>query len=164
MSILDIILTICFIPALINGIRKGFISQVLSLVSMIGGVWLAFEFSSVVSEWLGQYIETSANILHIASFALIMIGVLVAIGFICRLLEGILDFIMLGWLNKLLGIAFAFLKTALIVGLVIMLFNSLNDNFHLIQEETLAESVLYGPLKNLAYTVFPYLKEMLFWK
>ena len=71
---------------------------------------------------------------------------------------------MLGWLNKLLGIAFAFLKTALIVGLVIMLFNSLNDNFHLIQEETLAESVLYGPLKNLAYTVFPYLKEMLFWK
>ena len=164
MSILDIILIICFIPALINGIRKGFISQVLSLVAMIGGVWLAFEFSSVVSGWLSQYISTNANILHIASFALIMICVFIAIGLICRLLEGILDFIMLGWLNKLLGIAFAFLKTALIVGLVIMLFNSLNDNFHLIQEETLAESVLYGPLKNLAYTVFPYLKEMLFWK
>lgn len=164
MSILDIILIICFIPAIINGIRKGFISQVLSIVSLIGGVWLAFEFSSTVSEWLGQYIQTSANILHIASFAIIMIGVFIAIGLICRLLEGILNIVMLGWLNKLLGIAFAFLKTALIIGLIIMLFNSLNNTFHIVQEEKLAESVLYGPLKNLAYTVFPYLKEMLFWK
>ena len=93
-----------------------------------------------------------------------MIGVFIAIGLICRLLEGILNIVMLGWLNKLLGIAFAFLKTALIIGLIIMLFNSLNNTFHIVQEEKLAESVLYGPLKNLAYTVFPYLKEMLFWK
>ena len=45
-----------------------------------------------------------------------------------------------------------------------MAFNSLNNSFNFISEEELAKSALYPPLKELAYTVFPYLKDMLFWK
>ena len=55
------------------------------------------------------------------------------------------------------------IKTGLIVGLLIMVFCSLNNNLHLISEEILAESVLFTPLKNAAYTVFPYLKSLIFW-
>ena len=164
MSILDIILLICFIPALISGIRKGFISQVISIVSLIAGIWVSYEFASAVGGWLGQYIEASENILSIIAFALIMIGVFIVLGLLGRFLEGILNLVMLGWLNKLLGVAFAFIKTALIVGLVIMFFSSLNNNLHIVSEEVLAQSVLYGYLKNLAYTVFPYLKSLIFWK
>ena len=47
--------------------------------------------------------------------------------------------------------------------LVIMLFSSLNNNLHLVSEEVLAQSSLYTPLKDMAYTVFPYLKSMFFW-
>ena len=93
-----------------------------------------------------------------------MIGVFIVLGLVGRFLEGILNLVMLGWLNKLLGVAFAFIKTALIVGLVIMFFTSLNNNLHIVSEEVLAQSVLYGYLKNLAYTVFPYLKSLIFWK
>lgn len=71
---------------------------------------------------------------------------------------------MLGWVNKLLGVAFSFLKCALVIGLIIMAFNSLNNSFHIISEEELAKSILYPPLKDIAYTVFPYLKDLLFWK
>jgi membrane protein required for colicin V production len=70
---------------------------------------------------------------------------------------------MLGWLNKLLGAVFSLLKCSLIIGLLIMVFNSINNTFNLVAEEELAKSVLYPPLKDIAYTVFPYLKEMLFW-
>ena len=81
-----------------------------------------------------------------------------------KMLEKFMDFVMLGWVNRLLGIAFSLLKCALIVGLVIMAFNSLNNTFNFISEEELSQSMLYPPLKSLAYTVFPYLKDMLFWK
>ena len=44
-----------------------------------------------------------------------------------------------------------------------MAFCSLNNTFELVSEETLETSVLFPPLKDLAYTVFPYLKELFFW-
>lgn len=163
MSILDIILLICFIPALIQGLKKGFISQVISIVSLIAGVWLSFEFSTAVSAWLAQYVEASEKLLKIASFAIIMIGVFIILGIVGKSLEGILKFVMLGWLNRLLGVVFAFIKTGLVIGIVIILFNSLNNSLNLISEETLAQSVLYPPLKDMAYTIFPYLKEIFFW-
>lgn len=163
MSILDVILLICFIPALIQGLKKGFISQVISIVSLIAGVWMSFEFSTAVSAWLAQYAEASEKLLKIASFAIIMIGVFIILGIVGKSLEGILKFVMLGWLNRLLGVVFAFIKTGLVIGIVIILFNSLNNSLNLVSEETLAQSVLYPPLKDMAYTIFPYLKEIFFW-
>lgn len=163
MSIVDIILLICFIPALVSGIRKGFISQVISIVSLIAGVWISYEFSSAVGSWLGQYIEAAENILKLIAFIIIMIAVLAGLALAGRLLEGVISFVMLGWLNKLLGVAFALLKTGLIVGLLIMVFSSLNNNLHIVSDQVLAESVLYTPLKDMAYTIFPYLKSLIFW-
>ena len=163
MNILDAIILICLIPALIQGLKKGFISQVISIVSLIAGVWMSFEFSTAVSAWLAQYVEASEKLLKIASFAIIMIGVFIILGIVGKSLEGILKFVMLGWLNRLLGVAFAFIKTGLVIGIVIILFNSLNNSLNLVSEETLAQSVLYPPLKDMAYTIFPYLKEIFFW-
>ena len=137
MSIVDIILLICFVPALISGIRKGFISQVISIVSLIGGVWLSYEFSEPVGAWLSQYIEATENVLKLISFIIIMIAVFAGLALVGKLLEGIINFV--------------------------MLFCSLNNSLHLVSEEVLAESVLFTPLKNAAYTVFPYLKSLIFW-
>ena len=163
MSILDIILLICFIPAVIGGIRKGFISQVISIISIIAGIWVSYEFSSVVGEWIGQYIEASEKVMKLIAFAVIMIGVFIVLGIVGKFLEGILNLVLLGWLNKLLGVVFALLKTGLIVGLVIMAFSSLNATFGIVKPETLSQSVLYTPLKDIANDVFPYLRDMIFW-
>jgi membrane protein required for colicin V production len=163
MNIVDIILLICFVPAVVQGFRKGFISQVVAIVSIIFGAWVSFRFNAEVSAWLGQYFSGSEQVMKVVSFALIFIAALVALALLGRLLEGAVKLVMLGWLNKLLGVAFSLLKAGLIVGLAIMLFCSLNNTFGLVSEEVLGESVLFPPLKSLAYSVFPYLKELLFW-
>lgn len=160
MSIIDIILLICFIPALISGLKKGFIAQLIAIISIFAGIWISFEFATITSQWLSQYIEAPENVLRIAAFALIMVGVFITLGLLGKLLEGILNLVMLGWVNKLFGVIFAFLKTALITGLLIMVFNSINASLELVSAETLSESVLYTPLKNFADSVFPYLKEL----
>lgn len=163
MNILDIIILICFVPALIQGLRKGFIAQVIAIVSILTGVYLSFRFSTEASMWLAQYIQGSEQVLKIVAFALILIAVAAALTALGKLIEGFFKIVMLGWLNKLLGVLFSLLKCALITGLLIMVFNSINNTFNLVAEEELAKSVLYPPLKDIAYTVFPYLKEMLFW-
>ncbi len=163
MNILDIILLICFVPALVQGLRKGFISQVIAIISIIAGVWLSAQFTAPVSAWLIQYIQGSEQVLKVVAFALIFIAVIAVLAVIGRILEGTMKLIMLGWLNRLLGAVLSLVKAGLIVGLVIMAFCSLNNTFNLVSEEVLNGSVLFPPLKNLAYTVFPYLKELLFW-
>lgn len=163
MNIVDIILLICFVPALVQGLRKGFISQVIAIISIIAGVWVSARFTASASTWLAQYIEGSEQVLKVISFALIFIAVIAILAILGRLLERTVKLIMLGWLNRLLGMVLSLVKAGLIVGLVIMAFCSLNNTFSLVSEEVLNGSVLFPPLKNMAYTVFPYLKELLFW-
>ncbi len=163
MNTVDIILLICFIPALVQGFRKGFISQIIAIISIILGAWLSFRFASEVSVWLAQYITGSEQILKIIAFALILTAVIIGLALLGKLLESTFELVMLGWLNKLLGAAFSLIKAGLLIGLAIMVFCSLNNTFSLVSEEVLKESVLFPPLKDLAYTVFPYLKELLFW-
>lgn len=161
MNILDIILLICFIPALIQGIRKGFIAQAISIISIIAGIWASARFADVVSAWVAQYITASEQVMKVVAFALILIIVFIILGLVGRLLEGLFNLVLLGWVNRLLGVVFALLKTALIIGLLIIVFTSINDNFHFVQESVLNESVLYPHLKKIAFEVFPYVKDML---
>ena len=161
MNILDIILLLCFVPAIFQGIRKGFIAQAVSIISIILGIWASAHFADVVSGWIAQCITASEQVLRLVAFALILVLVFLVLAALGKMLEGVIKLVMLGWLNKLLGVVFALLKTGLIVGLVIMAFSSLNENFKFVQESVLNESVLYPPLKKLAFEVFPYLKDML---
>ncbi len=161
MNILDIILLVCFIPALVQGFRKGFISQAVAVISIIAGVWMSARFTSLVSAWLGQYIHGSEQILKVAAFAIIFIAVILILTLLGKLLEGTIRLIMLEWLNRLLGVLFSLLKTGLAIGLVIMAFSTLNDTFGFVSKETLDSSILFPPLKDLTYSIFPYLKELL---
>ena len=68
---------------------------------------------------------------------------------------------MLGWLNRLLGAVFSVAKYALVLGLLVVLFNSINSRFAWVQEEKLAESKMYALIKEEAYAIFPYFEGLL---
>ena len=161
MSTPDIIILICFLPAVISGIMKGFIEQAIALVSLILGAWLAFKFSTVVSGWLQPYFEVSETVLNVISFAVIMVAVVLVLFVLSKILTGVTKLVMLGWLDRLLGLVFALLKAGLLIGIGIILFDTLNVKFEFVEEQVLDESVLYAPIRDIAYVVFPYLKELL---
>ena len=162
MNILDAIILICFIPAIIQGIRKGFIAQVIAIVSIVAGIWLSFKFSNLIASWLGNYIQASGNVLHIVAFALILILVILGLAAIGKLIEATIKIVMLGWLNKLLGVVFALLKVVLVIGLFILLFDSVTTALEIDCSKTISESLFYTPIKDFADVFFPYMKELIF--
>lgn len=164
MNVIDIIILVCCVPALYHGFTKGFISQAISLVSLVLGAWLSFKFSVPLGDWLKTFADLPGSVLHIIAFVLILIVVMLVLMIIGRLLEKILKFATLGWLNKLLGMVFALLKAVLIIGLVIILFDAVWSLIPFVSSDTIAESVLYQPVKDIANSVFPYLKELIFKK
>ena len=161
MNIIDAIILICLIPALVQGLRKGFISQAISIISLIVGIWASAHFAGVVTEWISQYITASEQVLNIIAFAVILIIAFVVLGLTGRLLESILDFVFLGWVNKLLGTVFSLIKTCLILGLIAMVINSICTAAPDGLPEAFKTSTLYPVVTNIAESIFPYIKNLL---
>jgi len=160
MNILDIVILLLFIPGIIRGVSKGFIEQAVSLVGIVAAIWAASRFSGVVFDWLHKYITVSDTALKIIAFAVTLIAVIIVVMLLAKLITGIFKMANLGWINRLLGFVFAVLLSAVIISIVIILFDTINAKFQLVTSPVLTESVLYGTLKDLGYTVFPYLKEL----
>ena len=162
MATLDIILLICFIPGIIRGISKGFLEQALSLVGIVLSVWAAFKFSALVCDWLKPYLSLSETTLSVVAFALILVAVCLVVLIVAKLLTKVLEMSMLGWLDKILGLVFALVVNALLLGVFIILFDTLNLKFGFVKPEVLDGSVVYTTLRDFCYLVFPYLKAFFF--
>ena len=160
MNILDIVLLACLIPAVIQGLRKGFIAQVVAIISLILGGWLAYRFSSALTGWLGQWIEAPAAAMNIISFIIIFAIVVTLLFLLGKILEASIKIILLGWLNRLLGLIFALFKYVLVLELLPVLFDSINGKFNIVQESYLSSSVMYSGFRSIAYSIFPYLKSL----
>lgn len=148
-------------PAIITGISKGLVEQLVSLVSLLMGVWAAFHFSSALAEWLNGYLHVEPRIINICAFALTVLLTVLILNLIGKLITKTLSMASLGWANRLLGLVFALLKAALVIGLLIFIFDPINAKFNLVNQEVLDASVIYSALHDLSMKVFPFLKEMI---
>lgn len=164
MNVIDVILLICFVPALILGVKKGFITQAVALIALILGAWLSYKFAVPVAQWMQGVTNAPGTILQVVAFIIIFIAVFFGLEFLGRLLTKTVRIVMLGWADRLLGIVFAFAKVFLVIGLLILLFDAINTKFELVKPETINGSLFYNPLKQVANVVFPYLKELIFAK
>ena len=162
MATLDIILLICFIPGIIRGISKGFLEQALALVGVVASVWAAFHFSGLVAAWIKPYVDFSETTLNVIAFALILVVMSILVLLIAKLLTKVIELAMLGWVNKILGLVFALAVNALVIGVFIVLFDTVNTKFNLVDPAVLDGSIVYSTLRDLCYLVFPYLKSFFF--
>ena len=162
MATLDIILLCCFIPGIIRGLSKGFLEQALALAGMVVSVWAAFHFSNLVCSWLKPYLDISETTLNVISFALILVAISLLVVLVAKLLTKVVELAMLGWLDKTLGLVFALAVNALVIGVIIILFDTVNTKFGFVKPEVLDASIVYTYLRDAGYLVFPYLKSFFF--
>lgn len=161
MSILDIIIIICLIPAIIKGVSKGFAAQIISIIALIAGVWLSFKFAGGLCTILAEYLHASQSVLSIIAFSLILIGTVLIITLAGKLVKLTIKFAMLDWLDKTLGAIFSLIKVGIILGLLIILVDKLNAATGIIDNDLLNSSPIYCALRRMTYTVFPYLKQLI---
>ena len=163
MSTLDIIILVCLIPAVYQGLTKGFVSQLVAIVSIFLGSWMAFHSSNAACVALAQYLpDAKPVVMHIVTFLAFFILYVLVFNLIGKLIEKVLKLVMLGWVNRLLGFVFSIATGFIIISLLLVLFASLNNTFEFVSQEVLDGSVLYNPLYNFGSALFPYLKALIF--
>ncbi len=161
MNFIDIILGILLLLAAIGGFRKGLIIELASLVALILGIWGAIHFSYITSNFLIETFGWKWDHLSIVSFIITFIAIVVVVHIIGKTLTKVAETVLLGFVNKLAGLVFGFLKGALILSIVLVVFDHINEGTGLLSEDTKTESRIYEPLKNFAPSVFPFIDS---WK
>ena len=93
--------------------------------------------------------------------SLVLVGVLLVVLFVAKLVTAAVEKASLGWINKVLGLVFSIAVSALLIAIIIILFDTINLKFGLVKSPILQDSLLYGALKDFGYLSFPYLKQLL---
>ena len=161
MNPLDVVLVLLFIPGMIRGFSKGFLEQAITLAGIFVAIWVALHFTYWLYGILAQHLpKVPDHVLHILSSVILIVAVLGLFALISSLLSHVAEMAALGWLNRLLGLVLSLGVSALSIGLLVLIFDTLNERFSLVNSPWLRESVLYPLFRDGANAVFPMLKDI----
>ena len=160
---IDIPYFIMLLLAAYKGYNKGLIVAVFSFVGMIVGLAAAIKLSAFVGNWLHTNTHISATWLPGLSFIVVFIGFVILIRLIAGILRKSVQFMLMGWADKLGGVLlYAALYTMIFS---VVLFYALQ--LKVLTEESIATSKCYGFVKpwasfvmNSLGKVFPIFKGL----
>ena len=156
MNIIDIIILVGFLYGLYTGFRKGFIHIVLGIIGFLAALYVASRFAGMLIPYLKANWNASEGTLRWAAYALLFIGVLIAVGLLSKLLDKILDTAGLGWLNRLTGAALSAFKYLIIIGLLLRMVDGMQERLHIFPEDYAKDSRWHKPLTALTDSVVVY--------
>lgn len=155
MNIFDIITIIVLILAAIAGARKGFITQLFSLLSIVGGILIASAYGPSVGEALG----IDAAYSKIVGYAITFIATAVAASLVARILAKLFSAMGLGGLDTLLGVVLSAAKYMLILSVVFTTFERLNTNMQMVEARHFESSKSFKIVSSFAGTVLDWFNE-----
>lgn len=157
MNYIDIILGILLILGAINGFRKGLVVELASLAALILGIWGAIEFSYITTDFLIENFDFQTKYLNIISFAITFIVIVILVHVIASVINKVVEAAMLGFINRLAGLVFGLLKSALILSIVLVVFDKIDEDVNLLSDSKKNDSRLYEPIRSFAPSIFPFI-------
>ena len=136
---IDAIYLIILVVAIFKGLKNGFVVGIISLFGFIIGLAAAMKLSAVVAHSLENSSGSLSKWLPFFSFFIVFIVVIFLVGLLARTIKKILSLSMLGWLDKLLGVALYLILYTIIFS--IFLFFAVNA--HLISQQSIEASNVY---------------------
>ena len=155
MSVIDIIIGALILYGVVKGFFKGLFVEVTSLLALLVGVYGAVYFSNYAAEILSNNFDWSEKNTNIIAFAVTFVAIVMAISLAGKVLTKLADFAALGLLNKLLGALFGGAKIALIISVLLLIFNMLNRTIPFVSNDEIEASLFYSPIKSLAPVILP---------
>jgi membrane protein required for colicin V production len=156
---IDIIILIIVAIAMVNGFINGFVKELASLAALILGIWGAIKFSTFTAARLYDYFDMTGKYVGIIAFIITFLIIVVGIHFLGMLVDKLMEAVALGFINRLVGIAFGLLKSVLIMSVVFVVLNSIDAHRPFLPKEKIEQSMFYNPISDIAPAIFPVIGE-----
>ncbi len=142
MNSLDIILLVPLLWGMIRGFLRGFILQLATIAAYLLGIMGAAHFSAFTADYLNVHWHWNPNHSGLIVFALLFIGIVVAVFFLGRVMSKAVKAGGLGIVDKLTGMVLGGMKFFLITGSLLFLVSQVSGTFAIIPKQYLEASVL----------------------
>jgi membrane protein required for colicin V production len=121
MSLLDIIILALIVVFVIAGVKRGLVWEILTLVGIVLGLWIPYTFRFQILDFVARYTEPGQTrmIADVVVFMVIFSFIYIIFSHIGFLLHKVLEKILLGGLDRLLGALLGFVKGVVLIGLVV---------------------------------------------
>lgn len=147
---IDIVFAVLLGYAAFRGIKNGLFVEIASLVAFVVGVFIAIKFSYIVGGFIGE-----SKTAKVAAFVITLIIVVIAVHLSAKLFTKLASTLFVGWLNKIGGAVFSVIKTTLLLGIVLSLFQKVNMNNALVSKETQEKSIFFNPILKTSEVLLP---------
>lgn len=159
MGLLDIVLVLLLAYGLYKGLRNGLFVEIASIIALIAGIYGAIHFSYLAADYLSERLSWDLRYIKLTAFTVTFLAIVIAVHLLGKFLTRIADFALLGFINTLAGGIFGLVKVAVILGALLIFFERANNSYRLIRAETVENSILYEPLKEVGAFVFSLVLE-----
>jgi membrane protein required for colicin V production len=147
--IIDLFFLLFMLLAIIKGYSKGFIIALFSVVAFVLGLAAAIKLSAFVAGQLLEHLPNAEKWLPALSFLLVFAAVVVLVNLGAKLVQKSVEFVLLGWLNRLAGMALF----ALLYSILTSIFLFYAVQLHVLSPVTVSSSRIYPYLQPLAPNV-----------
>ena len=148
-NLIDIIFLIPLLLFAWSGYKKGFIIELASLGALILGLYFAIYFSHIAADFLNETFKIDPKYIGALSFVITFIVVVFGVIAVGNILQKFIDIILLGFLNKMAGAIFGFVKGALFISIFIFAFSYFGLEESVFSDEARQKSLLYAPIKSV---------------
>ncbi len=135
-----------------RGQKDGFVSQLLGLIGICIGVFLALSYGEMV----GSLLHINQQYATISGFVIVMLVTIILIFLVSKLITKTLTLIKLGWLNTLLGIVFAVFKGLLVLSLLYAAIFALNARLNVVEPAKFDSSISFNIVRKAANPLIEY--------
>ena len=150
MNSLDLIIIIPIAIGFVFGLFKGLVKELTSLAAIFLGIYGAKLFSPWLADLLIKSFDFSARTARPLAYLILFIAIAIALLILAKSLDKLFDSVSLGGLNKFMGGVFGALKYALIISVIINVFDVIDTKFSIVNPETKTSSIVYNPMLKLA--------------
>lgn len=154
MGFLDIAIGLLLIWGLYKGLKNGLFVEIASIIALVAGLYGAIHFSYIAGDYLARNMEWNERYINLTAFIITFIIIVLVVHIAGKFLTKIADLALLGLLNKIAGGVFGAVKVAVILGALLVFFHRANTSIQLVQEDTLNQSILYHPVREIGAFVF----------
>ena len=157
MNYIDIIIVVPILWGGYIGYKKGLIIEVVSLVALGFGIWGGIHFSDSIEGLLDNKINS--QYISLTAFVITFAVIVMTIYFLGKMLEKLVNMVQMKMINKLAGVVFGVGKVALIISVIVIIFNSYDKRDEFIPDDIKESSLFYSSIEKLSLNVIPPIED-----
>lgn len=150
MSWIDLVIIIILAGCLIEGFLRGLIKELIGVVSVALGIYIARLYGDDMSIWLKEW-EIPAGIADALAYALVFAAISAAVSFAAHVLSELVQMARLSTLNRIFGGVAGLVKGLIVVLIVVFGISKIDQYKPVLSPKTRAASKLYEPMEKLAH-------------